>query len=1344
MKNLQLFTITPKISKPSTQKSLILPDYVDMDSRVVGEVVEWYEKAQEVVQVSDPLMMDLDGDGVIATTGVEDGVYFDHGNDGFMERSAWVGESDGIVVYDKDGSGSIDNGSEVLGDSYVKSDGSVAVSGFDALSDFDSNGDGVVSSLDERFGDIRVLRGDGSLLTLDDVGVVSIGLNSVESGVEDESGNTVVSMGTFIRSDGTSGVVGDYLLGSSMWDSVEKDVVEVSDDVELLPDIRSMGNVYSLHQAMMRDESGELKGLIQDFVREEDKVNRRNMMTDILYRWTGADEVDVSSGGAHYDGQKLYVLEQFLAEEFRGFNDTGYPRTDAAGFLDNAYAVLSNFIYTQLEIKTHYKDVYELPVLEYDIESGVLDCNFSNIQALIDEALGLDVVSGKNLLREYVEIFLNLGFDSYDGYLSFYDYYVSKGDDYELLMNSTGKTLIYGDDSDNEITGTVQDEAVYAGDGDDEIYTRQGDDIVYGGDGDDYIDTCEDDDVVYGEGGNDTIIAGEGNDIIYGGDGNDVIDGGDDNDIIYGGNGNDVIDGGYGDDIIYGEDGDDEILGGSGDDIIYGGNGNDVIDGGYGDDIIYGGDGDDIITSTKGKDTIIGGRGDDIINASGKYGNTYEYNIGDGNDVITNDGNISYADIINFGEGITKDNILFINGGNNDLLIKFKDIDGSIRIKHGLVDMNYRIDKYKFADGTELLHNEAMESLLTLGSENDDILEDTSYNDTIYGYDGDDIITSDSGKDTIIGGRGDDIINVTWRNDNTYIYNLGDGNDIITDNGNLSGSGDVDRIIFGEGITQDNIIFSNGGDNDLLIKFINQEGSIRIVDGLVDNKYIIEKYQFTDGTELLHNEAMESLITQGTENDDILVDSPLAEKIYGYDGNDTITSTKGKDYIIGGKGDDVINVNGKNDNTYVYNLGDGDDIITDECTYSSDSDTILFGEGITQDNIIFSKGLNNDLIVSFKNQEGSITIKNWYLNSDYRIENFLFSDETVLYPDDIMDLVSIQGTNNDDIIEDESYSEKIFGYDGDDTITSGHGDDYIVAGKGDDVINVDGKNDNTYVYNLGDGNDVITDECTYSSDNDTILFGEGITQDNIEFINGGGDDLLIQFKDQDGSIRIVDGLTRGNYAIENYQFADGSSYTYNQIKELIETRGTNGDDVITDASLSEKIYGYDGDDTITSSGGDDYIVGGKGDDVITGSQRSNTYEYNLGDGNDTITDYCNNSLTSCYDTIIFGEGISKDDVLFSSNGEDLIISFDNQEGSITVKNSDSYQYRIENYQFSDGSILTYNQIKDTISTSTQAVSDYDVNMIVQDMASYGCLDSGMVCVEDNINREELINLVMSN
>ncbi len=56
----------------------------------------------------------------------------DHNSNGFAEKSGWVGEDDGLLVLDRNGNGTIDNGKELFGDQTFLNNGSRAVNGFQA------------------------------------------------------------------------------------------------------------------------------------------------------------------------------------------------------------------------------------------------------------------------------------------------------------------------------------------------------------------------------------------------------------------------------------------------------------------------------------------------------------------------------------------------------------------------------------------------------------------------------------------------------------------------------------------------------------------------------------------------------------------------------------------------------------------------------------------------------------------------------------------------------------------------------------------------------------------------------------------------------------------------------------------------------------------------------------------------------------------------------------------------------------------------------------------------------------------------------------------------------------
>jgi len=105
----------------------------------------------------DPLLVDLDGDGIETTT-LQNGTYFDHDKNGFAQESAWVGADDGVLAFDKNADGVINNGGEIFGDNYVLSNGQTATTGFQALADLDSNSDGVINSSDTNFASIKVMK----------------------------------------------------------------------------------------------------------------------------------------------------------------------------------------------------------------------------------------------------------------------------------------------------------------------------------------------------------------------------------------------------------------------------------------------------------------------------------------------------------------------------------------------------------------------------------------------------------------------------------------------------------------------------------------------------------------------------------------------------------------------------------------------------------------------------------------------------------------------------------------------------------------------------------------------------------------------------------------------------------------------------------------------------------------------------------------------------------------------------------------------------------------------------------------------------------------------------------
>ena len=140
----------------------------------------------------DPLVLDLDGDGIELTPFNEHNIYFDVDNDGAIERTGWVGADDGILVHDLNGDGEINNITETLSEYYGAPEGTGAIygNGFEALATLDSNNDGIIDASDTQFSTLRVWQDAnsdaqtdaGELISLAEAGITSIDLNNTEDG----------------------------------------------------------------------------------------------------------------------------------------------------------------------------------------------------------------------------------------------------------------------------------------------------------------------------------------------------------------------------------------------------------------------------------------------------------------------------------------------------------------------------------------------------------------------------------------------------------------------------------------------------------------------------------------------------------------------------------------------------------------------------------------------------------------------------------------------------------------------------------------------------------------------------------------------------------------------------------------------------------------------------------------------------------------------------------------------------------------------------------------------------------------------------------------------------------
>ena len=168
------------------------------------------EEAQ--VQQSDPITLDMDNDGVELTR-YQDGARFDITGRGALAKTAFVTGGDAFLAMDRNGNGVIDSGKELFGDQ------SGAANGFEELAKLDLNHDKVIDAQDPGFRRLRLFQDNGNgvtepgeLKSLADAGIVTIGLRYQDTSIRAAGGNRIGQVASYRKADGSSGTAADAIL----------------------------------------------------------------------------------------------------------------------------------------------------------------------------------------------------------------------------------------------------------------------------------------------------------------------------------------------------------------------------------------------------------------------------------------------------------------------------------------------------------------------------------------------------------------------------------------------------------------------------------------------------------------------------------------------------------------------------------------------------------------------------------------------------------------------------------------------------------------------------------------------------------------------------------------------------------------------------------------------------------------------------------------------------------------------------------------------------------------------------------------------------------------------------
>jgi Ca2+-binding RTX toxin-like protein len=410
-----------------------------------------------------------------------------------------------------------------------------------------------------------------------------------------------------------------------------------------------------------------------------------------------------------------------------------------------------------------------------------------------------------------------------------------------------------------------------------------------------------------------------------------------------------------------------------------------------------------------------------------------------------------------------------------------------------------------------------------------------------------------------------------------------------------------------------------------------------------------------DGDDVIYGELGNDTILGGNQND----------TLFGGDGADSIVGGNGNDSISGGDGDDHIQSGAGFDTLF----GDaGLDVIA----VSDDHDTNSVDGGAGYDQLVFATPTSNSGVNVVWTGDGTGTYDFKTTASEGRFTGIEQSSGTI-YADTYDASADTAGVNvyaqaGDDTVTGGSGADRVFGEDGNDTFWGGDGSDTLFGGAGNDY-GLGQTGDDSFVGDTGAdtlsgdaGNDTLdggadNDELTGGSGSDNIFGGDGddsvrgdnmwLDPANYASVVGAASTLSVT-NAAEGPIELWYVNTSG---VLEFRQAIGSGQTVNQAStsgdnfvlrapggwylEIVEggnqsfTYGADGlNDTIDGGDGNDILFGEFGDDTISGSAGADTIDGGHGNDILSGGDGNDQFNFNPGEGLDTVSDFNVESVRS--------------------------------------------------------------------------------------------------------------------
>jgi Ca2+-binding RTX toxin-like protein len=1060
----------------------------------IGGFMKWIESLFNT-SLTDPLVIDLSGNGVQLIPIAQSNAYFDLHDTGFAVHTGWVGPDTGLLVQDNNGNGKIDNITELFGNS--------AMDGFSALKALDTNHDGVIDAQDPGFANLKVwvdangngVTDPGELYSLADLDITFITLTT-QTVNQRTGGNVIAEIATYTRADGTTGQIAEAYFDNSQLDSKFSGSYELNPVALTLPNLRGYGTLPDLYIAMSLDPT--LLQLVQSFTNNAsgDSADFASETRAILYRWAGVDTVDPKSRGAYVNAQELGVLEKFVGETFSSF-------LTADGNPANTYqdSVLTS-AFQQLLLATELRLIAQGPLAsvlsgvgyDYDTDSlfGTADVSavasafaknapsdpvktaqyWQNVVPLIDQLAAALCIpqSAYEATLESVFAQANLPYSLSEARLQ--DVFLGNTGNDKLIAFDTGPHFFDGGPS-------TRYEQSFGG-GDTFVFDSNYADLEIS-ELDHASAPCNVLKLGPGISESDVFVRGLAN-------GNLVL-----SQFVGQGEGSMQIHLGWMITL------DMEMLGDE-----------------FGVQEVQFADGTTwnrqqllrmSTTGTIDDDTLYGTLGADIFD--GKGGNDYEQGLGGGDTFIFSAGygklEIAESDtsdtprnVLQLGPGISESAIT-VKGMSNGSIVLTDGIGGDqITLDSELSSGGMGVQVVQFASGT-IWTREQLLQMATTG---------TPGNDMLYGTTGADVFDGKGGNDYEQGLGGGD----------TFIFNAGYGKLEIAevDFGKVPNN----VLQLGPGISASSTKVKGASNGNLILTDGVTGDQITLDSEIVGTNFGVQTVHFADGTTWSREQLIQLALTSGTPGNDSL---------YGTSGADLFDGKGGNDYEYGGGGGD----------TFIFNSGYGRLEIYESDNSASAYNVLQLGAGISPSAVAVRATVNSNLILTDGVTGDQITLDSAMISASMGVQAVRFSDGTCWTRQQLLQMATTGTTGND----------SLYGTPGADIFDGQGGNDYEQGGGGGD----------TFIFNPGYGKLEIAEVDNSSAPHNVLQLGAGISPSMVSVKGTSNSALVLTDGISGDQITLDTEMNASSFGVQLVQFADGTTWTRQQMLKMATTGTTGND-----------------------------------------------------------------------------------------------------------------------------------------------------------------------------------------